>query len=114
MEVVSGHARARTTRPVLALGNFDGVHLGHQRLLRVAVDAARRVAGEPAVLTFEPHPAQVLAPDRAPPLLTTLARKLELLADHGIAAAVVEPFNAAFAAISAEAFVADVLVGSLG
>jgi riboflavin kinase/FMN adenylyltransferase len=114
MEVFFGHAHARLTRPVLALGNFDGVHLGHQRLFHVAAESARRDGGDPAVMTFEPHPAQVLAPERAPVLLTPLARKLELLAAHGIAATVVEPFDPAFAAISADAFVADVLVASLG
>ncbi len=114
MEVFPGHASAQLSRPVLALGNFDGVHVGHQRLFHVAADAARRAGGEPAVMTFEPHPAKVLAPERAPPLLTPLPRKLELIAEHGIAAVIVEPFDAAFAAVSAEAFVADILVGRLG
>lgn len=114
MEVYTGHANARLSRPVLALGNFDGVHLGHQRLFQVAAAAARGAGGEPAVMTFEPHPARVLAPERAPPLLTPLPRKLELLAHNGIAAVVVEPFNLAFAAVSADAFVADILVASLG
>src|SRR6266581_1722553 len=114
MEVYPGHASARLSRPVLALGNFDGVHIGHQQLFRVAAEAARHVGGEPAVMTFEPHPAQVLAPERAPPLLTPLPRKLELLAEQGIAGVVVEPFDLAFAAVSAEAFVADILVAGLG
>lgn len=114
MEVFPGHTSAALERPVLALGNFDGVHLGHQHLFRVAVEGAARVGGQAAVMTFEPHPAQVLAPERAPPLLTTLARKLELISGQGIAAVVVEPFDAAFASVSADAFVADVLVGRLG
>ena len=70
--------------------------------------------GEAVVLTFEPHPAKVLAPAYAPPLITPLARKLELIAAAGIDVTVVEPFDRAFAGHSAEAFVRDVLADGLG
>jgi riboflavin kinase/FMN adenylyltransferase len=99
----------------VAIGNFDGVHLGHQRLFAEA--RARATLGpkrRPAVaLTFEPHPARVLKPSMAPPLLTPLARKLELIAGYGMDAAVVQPFDASFAQVDAEAFVERHLVGML-
>jgi len=99
---------------VVAIGNFDGVHLGHQRLLDLARSRARS-RGAPAVaLTFEPHPARALRPGLAPPLLTSLPRKLELLAAEGIDAAVVQPFDLAFAATPATGFVANDLEERLG
>ncbi len=96
----------------VAIGNMDGVHLGHRRL----VELARKVAqgGRAGVLTFDPHPAQVLRPERAPPLLTPLPRKLELLSDLGLAATVVQPFDLAYAARAAAEFVARDLAGTLG
>jgi riboflavin kinase / FMN adenylyltransferase len=87
----------------VAVGTFDGVHLGHREVIR----------GADTVLTFEPHPAAVVAPAGAPRLLTTLARKAELIAELGVDELVVIPFDRAFASRSAEAFVDDVLVGAL-
>jgi riboflavin kinase/FMN adenylyltransferase len=98
----------------VAIGNFDGVHLGHQRLL----EAARRLAaarGAPAaVLTFEPHPVRVLRPALAPPLVTPLPRKLELLAGYGMDATVVQPFDLGYASTPAAEFVARDLASGLG
>ncbi len=100
--------------PVVAIGNFDGVHRGHRFLF----DEARRLAGagggQSAVLSFDPHPARVLAPAYAPPLITTLERKLELIAEAGIEAAVVQPFDSAFAARSPAQFIDELVVGGLG
>jgi riboflavin kinase/FMN adenylyltransferase len=87
----------------VAVGTFDGVHLGHREVIR----------GADTVLTFEPHPAAVVAPAGAPRLLTTLERKAELIAELGVDELVVIPFDRAFASRSAEAFVDDVLVGAL-
>ena len=95
----------------VAIGNFDGVHLGHQRLVQVAREAA---AGPVAVLTFEPHPVQVLRPQLAPPLVTPLPRKLELLADLEVDAAVVQPFDRSYATTTAAQFVARDLGERLG
>jgi riboflavin kinase/FMN adenylyltransferase len=100
--------------PVVAIGNFDGVHLGHRRLLALARERADARGGEAVVLTFDPHPAKILAPSLAPPLLHTKARKLELLAAAGIDAAVLEPFTRTLAALSAPAFVAELLARDLG
>jgi riboflavin kinase/FMN adenylyltransferase len=108
-------AAARGDRPLaLAIGNFDGVHCGHQALLREVSVRARARGAIPAVLTFTPHPARLFAPDRAPPLIMPLARRLELIAEAGIELAIVEPFDRAFASIEADAFVRDVLARDLG
>ena len=105
----------------VAIGNLDGVHLGHRELLRIAREAARTRGAPAAVLTFDPHPVRVLRPAVAPPLLTLLPRKLELLAELGVDGAVVQPFDLGYAATSAREFVdrdlavrlgaADVVVG---
>ncbi len=99
---------------VVAPGNHDGVHLGHQALL----DEAKRVAshrGGLAVvaLFFDPHPAQLLSPGRAPTPLTTIERRVELLQHAGADRAVAQPFDRAFSALAPEAFTRDVLQGRL-
>jgi riboflavin kinase/FMN adenylyltransferase len=99
---------------VVAIGNLDGVHLGHQRLLALARERARARGARAAALTFEPHPVRVLRPQLAPPLLTPLPRKLELLAGHGADAAVVQPFDKSYAGTPAAEFVARDLSDRLG
>ena len=100
--------------PAVTVGNFDGVHRGHQALVERVVARARRSGGTAVVLTFDPHPARVLAPDRAPGALTTPDQKQELLASLGADLVVVLPFSPAVAAQSPEQFVSRVLVASLG
>lgn len=116
VDVFDGYRRLprALTAPAVALGNFDGVHRGHQALLAAAVSAAARADGEAVAYTFDPHPAKVLAPALAPRAITTRARKLELLAACGLAATVVEPFDRELAAMSPASFVDDILVGALG
>ena len=100
-----------TTGSVVLIGVFDGVHKGHQLLLNRAKEIAdgRNIVA----LTFDPHPMQVLAPDRAPTLLTTLADRVELLKIHNADQVAVLKFNEKFAAMAPEDFVTDVLVGQL-
>ena len=98
----------------VAIGNFDGVHLGHQRLFAIARERAKRRGARSALLTFDPHPVRVLRPSMAPPALTPLPRKLELASALGLDAAVVQPFDGAWAATSAADFVARDVAGKLG
>jgi riboflavin kinase/FMN adenylyltransferase len=100
--------------PTIAIGNFDGVHRGHQALIARARSLAAGEGGETTVMTFDPHPAKFFAPHLAPPLIAPLSRRLELLAEIGADVVIVEPFTAAFAGLSAEAFVAEVLHRDLG
>ena len=100
--------------PVITLGAFDGIHLGHQRLLNRVNSIAREREGRGILLTFEPHPQQVIAPGTAPPLLTTRDEKLALLEAAGLDTLVILPFNREFSQMEAEDFVREVLVGALG
>ncbi len=111
MEVIRGsHAIARVlVRPILTVGNFDGLHLGHQAILQTVAERAQALVGEAVVYTFDPHPRKVLRPDRAPGLLTTLEQKLELLESAGADVVIVEAFSLEFAHTPAEVFIRDVL-----
>jgi riboflavin kinase/FMN adenylyltransferase len=88
----------------VAVGEFDGVHLGHREVMR----------GADTVLTFEPHPRAVVAPEKAPKLITPLETKVDLIAGLGVRELVVIPFDGAFASQSPQGFIDDVLVGQLG
>lgn len=101
---------ARWVHPVLALGNFDGVHRGHRKIL----DRVRRVATERAatsvVMTFDPHPPRIVRPDKAPPLLMTKAQKLDAIADAGVQGAAIVRFTPELSHWEPETFVRAVLV----
>jgi riboflavin kinase/FMN adenylyltransferase len=90
--------------PILTIGNFDGVHLGHQVLMSDIVARAAKIGGTPAVLTFHPHPLQVLAPNNAPPQIQTLRQKLATIESLGIRLVVVIPFDMQLAQIEARDF----------
>ena len=105
----------RIDRPVaLTIGNFDGVHIGHQALLARLVDAARERNCIASVLTFEPHPRELFAPAVAPTRLTSLREKLELLGAYGVEHAHVQRFSRAFAALPPQEFLRRILVDALG
>jgi riboflavin kinase/FMN adenylyltransferase len=111
VDVVRGHQHAAWTGAAIAIGNFDGVHLGHRAL----VAKARALAGpgvKAVALTFDPHPSAVVG-SGAPRAISSLERRLELLAECGLDAVVVEPFTRELAALSADAFVDDILVQTL-
>jgi len=99
---------------VAAIGNFDGVHRGHQEILRSAACEAQERGMRFVAITFDPHPAQVLYPKDAPKLLTFLPRRIELMAQTGIDAIFVLPFNAELSRVTGHDFVRDILVGRLG
>ena len=107
MEFVRGTGRLSRplNRPVLTIGNFDGVHLGHRAILEIVVDRARLLGGEAVLLTFEPHPRKIVQPDRPPSLLATLDQKAELLEAAGIDVLIVESFDLEFAQTPPEVFV---------
>ena len=104
----------RLRLPAVAIGNFDGVHLGHRALLAEANRVASSSGGEIVALTFDPHPARFFAPALAPPMLTTLDRRVELLQQAGAEVVLVEPFTAELACMDAEAFVEQVLATEIG
>jgi len=101
-------------RTVLTIGNFDGVHRGHQEVFRRLVERARAVGGTAAVYTFCPHPLRLLAPQRAPRLITTQEEKEQLIAACGIDLMLCPPFDRRTAGMSAADFVQQVLVERLG
>ncbi|HEU4380316.1 MAG TPA: bifunctional riboflavin kinase/FAD synthetase [Hyphomicrobiaceae bacterium] len=99
---------------VLAIGNFDGVHRGHQALIAAAIDQARQHGWPAGAIVFEPHPREFFQPDKPHFRLTPLPRKLALLEALGLDLAVVARFDATLAGLSAEAFIEQVLVQGLG
>lgn len=99
---------------VLSIGNFDGVHIGHQALFHTAVEKAEAIDGTAVAVTFEPHPMRVLKQANQPPLITLYEQKMELIAKAGLDVLICVPFTKTFAALSAQAFVKDFLVGRIG
>ncbi len=97
----------------LAIGNFDGVHIGHQAVISKAVGWAMQRAVQPAVLTFHPHPATVVAPHRVPGMICPLEERLHLLHAAGAAQIMVLPFTPEVARLTPEAFVSEILVNAL-
>lgn len=116
MNIVRGVSRLQgpVAYPVVALGNFDGVHLGHRKIFAIAVAQAQAHHGTPTVLTFEPHPLAVLAPHKVPPLLTGFSEKMRRLEQCGITLTVCEEFTKEYAALSARDFAHHVLAQALG
>jgi riboflavin kinase/FMN adenylyltransferase len=110
MRLFHGIENARIARPtVLTLGVFDGLHLGHQLVMRTVLERARAIGAVPTVITFDPHPRAVLHPESAPPLLQTFDQKIEAFGGLGIEQVIVIRFNQSFAGIEAEDFLRDVV-----
>jgi len=100
--------------PIITIGNFDGVHLGHQAIFHTVRQHAVNVGGTSIVLTFDPHPLKVLAPERCPLLITPTAKKLSLIRHCQLDVMVCLPFTQELAAMTPVAFVEEVLVGIIG
>ncbi|HEU5237019.1 MAG TPA: bifunctional riboflavin kinase/FAD synthetase [Pyrinomonadaceae bacterium] len=114
MRLFHGTDNADIARPtVLTLGVFDGLHLGHQLVMKTVVERASLIGATPTVITFDPHPRAVLHPESAPPLLQTFDQKIEALGVLGIRQTIVIHFDEAFSQIRAEDFLRDVVVGRL-
>jgi len=101
-------------RAVLTIGNFDGVHLGHQALIHEVIDKADSIAGTSIAMTFEPHPIRVLNGGNHPPLITILDQKIELIERMDLDVLIIIPFTREFAALSPREFVEDILIRKLG
>ncbi|MBM3374220.1 MAG: bifunctional riboflavin kinase/FAD synthetase, partial [Betaproteobacteria bacterium] len=114
MQILRSVPDAASSPVALTIGNFDGVHRGHQAML-AKLRTAAHARGLPAcVMTFEPHPREFFAPDQAPVRLTTMRDKLELLAAEGVDRAYVLRFNFALAQVTAHEFIARILARGLG
>jgi len=109
---------SRITAPfqkaVITIGNFDGVHIGHQALFHEVIETAHRIGGTSIAMTFEPHPMRVLAQNNHPPLITLYDQKVELIERTGMDILICVPFTREFASLSAEKFIVDLLVGKIG
>jgi len=99
---------------VVTIGNFDGVHIGHQALFRQVIEKARSIGGTSVVMTFEPHPLRVLNGNKRFPLITLYEQKVELIGARGVDTLVCVPFTREFAAIPARTFVKDILCNVIG
>src|SRR6267143_2110712 len=113
MLITHGSSDAVLPAVALTVGNFDGIHRGHQAMLQRLVACARKRGVTGCVLTFEPHPREFFAPQAAPTRLTSLREKLELLAAHGVERVHVQRFDRSFAALAPEAFAEQVLARRL-
>jgi riboflavin kinase/FMN adenylyltransferase len=115
MEIIRDlEALVRHPYPITAIGNFDGVHLGHRAILKAAIERARAAGGTAFALTFDPLPAKLLAPARAPRLILTPDDKLELLRRSGIDGVIVLNFTLDLSMLSPRDFVRDYLIGKIG
>ena len=112
MEIIKGIENLRRSfrNPVVTLGNFDGVHLGHQDIFKRVREEASKIHGEGMVITFEPHPLKVLTPEKFLPLLTPFRKKMMLFQKSGIGTVLCVEFSLAFSEISAREFIRSILV----
>lgn len=116
MNVIRGtkNIRSPIPYPVVAIGNFDGVHVGHQILFRKTSELAIANRGTAIAFTFEPHPLKILAPDKLPPLLTTFRKKMELIEECGINLVICADFTRQFSDQHPRDFAHDILVKRIG
>jgi riboflavin kinase/FMN adenylyltransferase len=99
---------------VITIGNFDGVHIGHQALFNTVIERAKSRAGTAIAMTFEPHPLRVVKKNNPPPLITPYEQKVELISKTGLDVLISVPFDEQFASIGPRDFVTDILIGKIG
>lgn len=99
---------------ILTIGNFDGVHLGHQKILKAVAESAQRLDMTSVAITFDPHPVRVLAPERGLRLITPFAEKVRLMGIYGIDIVLCIEFSRDFSNIKPDDFISDVIIGKLG
>lgn len=109
----SGPISAKIFKPVLTLGNFDGVHLGHRKIFKDVVSRAKKIGGSAVVYTYEPHPAKVVAPVSGLKLLQTKVQKLSALEDAGIDICILESFTKKFAMMSPKKFFDKIILRNI-
>lgn len=117
MEVIEGFTRDNRLdlkNPVVTIGNFDGVHKGHQALINTAKERARELKGSTVVITFNPHPVKVLCPDCSIRFITPHYEKLNILAQLGVDYTIVIPFSHEFASVTAQEFIETYLIKNMG
>lgn len=116
MKVIDGieNIKGKFPYPILTIGNFDGIHLGHQSIFKQIVQRAKSKGGTSIVLTFQPHPLRVISPERAPRQLTTFRDKVGLIKELGIDYLICVNFTKEFSNIEAEDFVKEILVDKIG
>ena len=108
------HIRQPFANAVITIGNFDGVHIGHQALFHEVIEKADAINGTSIAMTFEPHPIRVLKKNNHPPLITLYEQKTELIERSGIDVLICVPFTKEFAALTAEAFIKELLIEKIG
>ncbi len=116
MKLIDGieNLTERFPYPVLAIGNFDGIHIGHQTIFRMLTESAGKNKGTSIVFTFEPHPLRIIAPEKAPKLLTTFKDKINLINNFAVDVLICANFTHEFANIKAEDFVKNILLNTIG
>ena len=115
MEIIKElHNKLNYPNPVVTIGNFDGVHTGHKKIFRKVVEKAKEIKGTPIAITFDPHPALILMPERGLKILTTLKDRAKLISNSGIKVLIRINFSKEFARMSPDNFIKNILVGKLG
>ena len=113
MKIHDNYNSFKVQRPVITSGVFDGVHLGHQEIIKRVIDIATSVDGESTVVTFWPHPKEILKKDDSLKLINSIEEKLELLEKYGIGHVVLIPFTPEFSKLSSKKYISDILVAKL-
>lgn len=116
MAIIRGTAnlKKKFNTPVITIGNFDGIHLGHQKILKDVKRRSSELKGDSIVYTFEPHPLNILFPHKKVPLITSFSEKIKLIEESGIDIVICEDFTPEYANLSPRQFVKDILLDKIG